>query len=92
MNKEEFVQKRNALSQQLQELADEYIRTNITYPVGTKVKVTGSNGKSRIGIVKDSIIRGSDVVPLVLQLTNDGKESMRRIVVYEGDTIEVVTD
>ena len=90
MDKQEFVERRNALSKQMNDLAEEYIKTNIPFPVGTKVKVTGENGKSRIGIVKDSIISGSDVVPLVMQITNDGRESLRRIVVYEGDKVETI--
>lgn len=90
MNKKEFVERRNALRKQLNDLAEEYIKTNIPFPVGTKVKVTGVNGKSRIGIVKDSIISGSDVVHLVMQITNDGRESLRRIVVYQGDKVETI--
>lgn len=92
MNKEEFVSQRNALREQLNELEKEYIRTNVPYPVGTKIVVTGNNGKSRIGIVKDSIISGDNVVPLVMQLTNEGKESLRRIVVYPGDDIKIVKE
>lgn len=45
MNKEEFVSQRNALREQLNELEKEYIRTNVPYPVGTKLllpEITGN--------------------------------------------------
>ena len=92
MNKQEYIEKHNQLSQQMKELEESYINANAPYPVGTRVKVTGSNGKTRIGIVKGSTISSfnEDVVPILKQETNDGKESMRSIVVYTGDKIEVL--
>jgi hypothetical protein len=92
MNKQEYIEKHNQLSQQMKELEESYINANAPYPVGTRVKVTGSNGKTRIGIVKGSTISSfnKDVVPILKQETNDGKESMRSIVVYMGDKIEVL--
>lgn len=92
MNKQEYIEKHNQLSQQMKELEESYINANAPYPVGTRVKVTGSNGKTRIGIVKGSTISSfnEDVVPILKQETNDGKESMRSIVVYKGDKIEVL--
>ena len=73
MNKQEYIEKHNQLSQQMKELEESYINANAPYPVGTRVKVTGSNGKSRIGIVKGSIISSfnEDVVPILKQETND---------------------
>lgn len=92
MNKQEYIEKHKQLSQQMKELEESYINANAPYPVGTRVKVTGANGKSRIGIVKGSTVSSfnSDVVPILKQETNDGKESMRSIVVYPKDKIEVL--
>lgn len=92
MNKQEYIEKHSQLSQQMKELEESYINANAPYPVGTRVKVTGSNGKSRIGIVKGSTISSfnEDVVPVLKQETNDGKESMRSILVYPEDKIEVL--
>ena len=92
MNKQEYIEKHSQLSQQMKELEESYINANAPYPVGTRVKVTGSNGKTRIGIVKGSTISSfnEDVVPILKQETNDGKESMRSIVVYPEDKIEVL--
>lgn len=92
MDKQEYIEKHNQLSQQMKELEESYINANAPYPVGTRVKVTGSNGKSRIGIVKGSTISSfnEDVVPVLKQETNDGKESMRSILVYPEDKIEVL--
>ena len=92
MDKQEYIEKHNQLSQQMKELEESYINANAPYPVGTRVKVTGSNGKSRIGIVKGNTVSSfnTDVVPILKQETNDGKESMRSILVYPEDKIEVL--
>ena len=92
MDKQEYIEKHNQLSQQMKELEESYINANTPYPVGTRVKVTGSNGKSRIGIVKGSTVSSfnNDIVPILKQETNDGKESMRSILVYPEDKIEVL--
>lgn len=95
MNKYEYMEKIANLREQEAQLKKEYIESNEQYAPGIKVKVTGRNGKSRIGIVKYNIVSDvthKDVVPLVMLLTNDGKESLRRIVIYPEDTIEVITD
>lgn len=91
MKKEEYIEKSNALQQQLRELQEEYIKTNITYPIGTKLRVTDSRGKTRTGVVTDNIVDYDEVVPYVKQLTNSGEVSMRRIVVYPGDLIEIIS-
>lgn len=93
MKKEEYIERKKSLQQQLQELAEEYIKTNITLPVGTKVRVTQQDGKRvRVGVVKDNIIVGDSVLPFVMQLTNAGEESLRRIVVGENDGIEILEE
>lgn len=90
MKKEEYIEKSNALQQQLKELQEEYIKTNITYPVDTKVRVTDHRGKSRIGKVTDNIIYNDNVVPYVNMITNSGEVSSRRIFVYPGDKVELI--
>lgn len=88
MDKTEFIRRYGELKQQINLLKKEYIESNITFPVGTKVKVTTSEGKSRVGIVTDTIVDVYDVVPYVMQLTNNGEVSKRRIIVYPDDTVE----
>lgn len=92
MNKEVFIERKKALRQQMDELEKEYINTNITYPVGTKLRVTDSRGKTRIGVVTGNIIDFDEVVPYVKQITLSGEVSMRRIVVYPKDKIEVINE
>lgn len=92
MNKEEFIERKKALRKQMDELKKEYINTNITYPIGTKVRVTHSSCKSRIGVVSGNIIDFDDVVPYVKQITTSGEVSMRRIVVYSGDKIDPINE
>lgn len=92
MNKEEFIERKQALRKQMDELEKEYINTNITYPVGTKLRVTDSRGKTRIGVVTGNIIDFDEVVPYVKQITLSGEVSMRRIVVYPNDKIEVINE
>lgn len=92
MKKEEYIERKNTLLQQLRELDEEYIKTNITYPVGTKLRVTDSRGKARIGVVTDNIVDYNEVVPYVKQVTVSGDVSMRRIVVYSGDKIEPINE
>ncbi len=88
MDKTEFIRRYGELKQQINLLKKEYIESNITFPVGTKVKVTTSEGKSRVGIVTDTIVDVYDVVPYVMQLSKDGEQTRRRIIVYPGDTVE----
>lgn len=89
MNKEEFIEKMNALEEQMLLLKSEYTNSNTKYAVGTKVKVT-KNGKERIGTVRFSVIEENEVVPYVTMITKDGEESVRRIVVLPGDKVEVI--
>lgn len=91
MNKNDFIEKKKDLLKQMDELKQEYIKTNITYPIGTKLRVTDSRGKTRTGVVTDNIVDYDEVVPYVKQLTNSGEVSMRRIVVYPGDLIEIIS-
>ena len=88
MDKTEFTKRYNDLKGQITQLKKEYIESNITFPVGTKVKVTNSDGKERIGVVTNHYIDGYDVVPYVMQLTNNGEVSKRRIIVHSDDIVE----
>ena len=92
MKKEDYIERKKSLQQQQQELDEEYIKTNITYPVGTKVRVTDHRGKSRIGKVTGNIIYDNNVVPYVNMITNSGEVSSRRIFVYPGDKVESIDE
>lgn len=92
MKKEDYIERKKSLQQQQQELDEEYIKTNITYPIGTKVRVTDHRGKSRIGKVTNNIIYDNTVVPYVNMITNSGEVSSRRIFVYPGDNVESIEE
>ena len=79
-----------SLRKKIARLNKEYIESNIKFPVGTKVKVTNSDGKERIGVVTSHYIDGYDVVPYVIQLTNNGEVSKRRIIVRPWNTVEQI--
>ncbi len=88
MDKTEFTKRYNDLKGQIEQLKKEYIRSNTIFPVGTKVKVTSSNGKARVGVVVDNIVDIYDVRPYVMQLTKEGYVSKRRILIWPVDTVE----
>lgn len=92
MKKEDYIERKNSLLQQLHQLDEEYIKTNFTYYVGTKVRVTDHRGKSRIGKVTNNIIYDNNVVPYVNMITNSGEDSSRRIFVYPGDKVESIDE
>lgn len=92
MKKEEYIERKKSLLQQLKDLDEEYIKANITYPIGTKLRVTDPRGKTRIGVVTDNIVVSNEVVPYVKQITVFGEVSIRRIVVYSDDKIEVIKE
>ena len=79
-----------SLRKKIARLNKEYIESNIKFPVGTKVKVTNSDGKERIGVVTSHYIDGYDVVPYVMQLTNNGEVSKRRIIVHPWNTVDQI--
>lgn len=90
MNKSTYTEMVENLRKKIAKLNKEYIETNIKFPVGTKVKVTNSDGKERIGVVTNHYIEGYDVVPYVKQLTNNGEVSKRRIIVRPWNTVEQI--
>lgn len=88
MDKTEFTKRYNDLRGQIAQLKKEYVDSNTTFPVGTKVRVTPPNGKARVGVVTDNIVDVYDVRPYVMQLTKEGDVSKRRIIVYSDDIVE----
>lgn len=90
MNKSAYTEMVESLRKKIARLNKEYIESNIKFPVGTKVKVTNSDGKERIGVVTSHYIDGYDVVPYVMQLTNNGEVSKRRIIVHPWNTVEQI--
>ena len=94
MNKNEYLEKMASIREEKDRIDKEYIESNKQFEPGTKGTVTDRKGKFRIGVVKNSVISemNNEVVPFVRMLTNDGIESLRRIVIYPEDTIEVITD
>ena len=79
MSREEYVAKLNALRKQLRDLEAEYIRSNSTIPVGTKVKIHykhyGANcptGYDECGIVIGYEIYLDEVRPIVAKMKKDG--------------------
>ena len=90
MNKTTYTEMVESLRKKIARLNKEYIESNIKFPVGTKVKVTNSDGKERIGVVTSHYIDGYDVVPYVMQLTNNGEVSKRRIIVHPWNTVDQI--
>ena len=90
MNKATYTEMVESLRKKIARLNKEYIESNIKFPVGTKVKVTNSDGKERIGVVTSHYIDGYDVVPYVMQLTNNGEVSKRRIIVHPWNTVDQI--
>ena len=83
MSREEYVAKRDALyqhlNQQMDDLKQEYIRSNSKFPNGTKVKIHyklyGANcptGYDECGIVIGYKIFFDDVIPIVAKMKKDG--------------------
>lgn len=91
MDKQEYLKKSEELRNQMAQLNQEYIDSNKKYEDGTKIKVTNSVGKVRIGVVRGHIVSlfNSDVVPYLKQVTKEGEESARNIVVHPDDKLEV---
>ena len=90
MTKQEFLEKVAALRAQRLQYEKEYAESNITYPVGTKLKVTNSKDKTRFGIVKGQLIEYDEVVPYVTLIMKNGDLSDRRVVIGENDKVEIV--
>lgn len=90
MKKEEYIEKRNSLDEQMKALRTEYIETNIKYPIGTRVRVTERNGKFRDGEVTGQTIDYDNVVPVIYQIKKDGTLAKRRILVFPSSTIETL--
>lgn len=91
MDKQEYLKKIDELRGQMAKLNQEYIDSNKKYEDGTKIKVTNSVGKVRVGVVRGHIISlfDSNVVPYLKQITKEGDESKRNIVIYPSDNLEI---
>ena len=79
MDKKEYLEKREALYQQMENLKQEYIRSNSKFPNGTKVKIHykhyGANcptGYDVYGIVIGYEIYFDEVIPIVAKMKKDG--------------------
>ena len=102
MHKEEFITKKteledkiSSLKSELIKLGQEYIDTNQTYPVGTKLKFTFTGGKVQYGIVKSYYLSWVDVKPRLAKVKKDGtahKTAEEYIDWWEKPVVEVVTD
>lgn len=92
MTKEEYLQKHNALKEQLYQLDMDYIKSNSPIPNGTKVKITSvdydGNTKVSYGFIESYFISFDDVIPSVLAMKVDGTPSSRHLYVPRKSTIE----
>lgn len=93
MDKQEYLKKSEELRNQMAQLNQEYIDSNKKYEDGTKIKVTNSVGKVRVGVVRGHIISlfNNDVVPYLKLVTKDNEESSRNIVVQPEDRLDVLS-
>ena len=92
MDKQEYLKKSEELRNQMAQLNQKYIDSNKKYEDGTKIKVTNSVGKVRVGVVRGHIISlfNNDVVPYLKLVTKDNEESSRNIVVQPEDRLDVL--
>lgn len=101
MTKEEFRTKKeiinlkmNELNNEMIKLKKEYIKSNMKYPIGSKVCIT-TNESKRYAYVKDYRIDFSDnIEPLFNKVKKDGTMSEMGLYVWscECPTIELVTE
>lgn len=99
MNKEEFKSKKEIINSKMNEfemikLKKEYIKSNMKYPIGSKVCIT-TNESKRYAYVKDYRIDFFDnIEPLFNKVKKDGTVSEMGLYVwsYECPTIELVKE
>ena len=97
MDKKEYLEKSEALYQQIEDLNQEYIKSNSKLPNGTKVKVHhkyyGANcptGYDEYGIVLGYKISFDEVIPIVAKMKKDGTpHSTARLYVGSGSNVEI---
>ena len=97
MDKKEFLEKREALYQQMEDLKQEYIKSNSKIPNGTKVKIHhkhyGANcptGYDEYGIVLGYEIYLDDARPIVAKMKKDGTaHSTARLYVPSASNVEI---
>ena len=97
MDRKEYLEKSEALYQQIEDLNQEYIKSNSKLPNGTKVKVHykhyGANyptGYDEYGIVLGYDICFDDVRPIVAKMKKDGTpHATARLYVGSGSNVEI---
>lgn len=97
MDRKEYLEKSEALYQQIEDLNQEYIKSNSKIPNGTKVKIHykhyGANcptGYDEYGIVQGYKIYFDEVVPIVAKMKKDGTpHATARLYVSATTNIEI---
>lgn len=95
MTKEEYKKKEaeidekiGRLRDELKDVKDEYIRTNVTIPTGTKVRIVG---KDTIGVLVGYELKGDCIKPIVAKMNKDGSpHTTARIFIWFDTKIEPV--
>ena len=85
MTKEEYLNREESLKNKIEEIREEiknlrkqYIKDNIPYPIGTKVKIESKNYPDspkgvRVGVVTDfDVSFHGDVMPIIMKMKKDG--------------------
>jgi len=84
MDKEEYIQKKNSLMSAINELTEEYVKSNSRIPNGTKVKITQMCSNvvpEKVYAVHYGYLVGyhcefDEVRPIIKKLKKDGTPSM----------------
>ena len=95
MSYEEFENKYTELRQAINDLKKEYIDSNSPFPVGTKVKITDSEGKVFYGFIREYHMAGYFVLPIISKIKKDGTMHPTQNVWYNkwnGGKIEIAED
>ena len=81
MNKEEYKKKKDALTKQLNDLREEYVKSNSAIPNNTKVKITRVNYEGEkmgvdYGFLVGYTCHYDDIIPIIKKFKKDGTPSM----------------
>lgn len=98
MNKDQYIESLEKLTQQAKEITEqikslrnEYIETNKTLVFGDKVKITDRNGNERIAIVNGfKLDYHSNIEPILLKVKKDGNASMHKDYLFRSEKIELL--
>ncbi len=88
MNKAEFLEKMRVLREQKHQYERDYIKDNMTFPEGVKIKVMKKKAVM-FGIVKAYVVENDEVVPFVHFLRKDGTEGEKRLPINPEDKVEI---